>query len=140
MRFLLDTMLGHLLTWLRLLGYDTLYNEDLSDDELLETAKNEGRILITRDRDLARKSVKHKVETVLLDSTDVVESLRKIQAETRISLIFDIDRSRCPDCNTPLEKLSTNPLRWRCVNCGKDYWRGRHWRNISKTLEKLNQQ
>ncbi|MEM1937174.1 MAG: Mut7-C RNAse domain-containing protein [Candidatus Caldarchaeum sp.] len=125
------------MTWLRLLGYDTLYGDNLSDDELIEAARRGERVLVTRDRELAQRAVKGLVRSVLLDSNDVVQGLKKIQSETGITLVFSMDNSRCPECNTVLEKLSNQPPRWVCVFCGKQYWVGGHWRNISKTLERL---
>ncbi|MEM1946049.1 MAG: Mut7-C RNAse domain-containing protein [Candidatus Caldarchaeum sp.] len=137
MRFFLDTMLGHLVTWLRLLGYDTVYNRSLRDEEAIAAAKAEGRVFVTRDRNLAQKSRKIGVQTVLLETTDTVESLRIISKTVGISLAFEEERSRCPECNSVLAKVSVNPVKWSCPYCGKSYWIGRHWRNISKTLKLL---
>lgn len=54
MRFAADRMLGKLAKWLRFLGYDTTYSNDLSEDEYLAQV-NEGRILLTRNTRLKRK-------------------------------------------------------------------------------------
>ena len=51
-RFIVDAMLGKLVTWLRLLGYDTVYAKDWPDGRILETAAAESRILVTRDHGL----------------------------------------------------------------------------------------
>ena len=51
-RFLLDNHLGRLASYLRLTGFDTLYDRDSADAELAETAVQTGRILLTRDRRL----------------------------------------------------------------------------------------
>src|SRR3990172_9336984 len=48
-RFIADSMLGRLATWLRILGYDTLYFRDAQDGRLVALARREGRILLTRD-------------------------------------------------------------------------------------------
>ncbi|QQG40096.1 MAG: DUF5615 family PIN-like protein [Candidatus Aenigmatarchaeota archaeon] len=54
-RFLADDMLGSLVRWLRMIGYDTVYSKslDLSDDEIVALAKKEGRTIVTRDRGLS---------------------------------------------------------------------------------------
>ena len=53
MKVLCDQMLGSLATWLRFLGIDTFYvKEQLSDDDLLQIARKEKRILITKDKEL----------------------------------------------------------------------------------------
>jgi len=59
-RFVLDTHLGKLAVYLRMLGFDTLYRRDFGDDELAAIAAGEGRILLTKDRGLLkRKLVTH---------------------------------------------------------------------------------
>ena len=55
MKFLADAMLGKLTRWLRMLGQDVEYSTKLSDDELLASAKAEGRILLTRDFELYQR-------------------------------------------------------------------------------------
>jgi len=137
MRFIIDTMLGNLVTWLRLLGYDTLYVEESRDDEIISTAINEDRILVTRDRELAARSAKRGVVTVLLDLGDTETSLKTIAKKLGIKMGFDETRTRCPECNEPLVITSQNPVRWKCFSCGKLYWKGRHWRNITKVLAAL---
>ncbi|MDI7277663.1 MAG: Mut7-C RNAse domain-containing protein, partial [Anaerolineae bacterium] len=47
--FVADAMLGRLARWLRILGYDTLYDPRWHDDELVRLARAQGRILLTRD-------------------------------------------------------------------------------------------
>ena len=53
-RFVVDTMLGRLARWLRAMGYDTLYPGQAEDRRLLQLSRAEERILVTRDRMLAR--------------------------------------------------------------------------------------
>ncbi|MGC8936370.1 MAG: DUF5615 family PIN-like protein, partial [Candidatus Methanomethylicaceae archaeon] len=58
MRFVADAMLGRLARWLRLLGYDTAYDQTLDDEKLIEIAKRENRILLTRDGKLFKRASK----------------------------------------------------------------------------------
>src|SRR5262245_58046319 len=53
-RFFADAMLGRLARWLRMAGYDTRYDPRVSDAELVRSAVEEGRTILTRDRALAR--------------------------------------------------------------------------------------
>jgi uncharacterized protein with PIN domain len=54
-RFVADTMLGRLAKWLRILGYDTVYPGQETDQRLARIAAEEGRVLLTRDVDLASR-------------------------------------------------------------------------------------
>lgn len=139
MKFALDTMLGHLLTWLRLLGFDTIYIREMDDLDILSFSKKDGRILVTRDRELVEKSRKSGVRAVLLEGVETVECLLKISEETGVTFRFSPEQSRCPTCNGSLSITSMEPLRWRCIHCGKEFWVGRHWKNIRKVLKKLEE-
>ena len=52
---LADAMLGRLARWLRLIGYDTVYAQGWSDHRVAARARAEARIVLTRDRELARR-------------------------------------------------------------------------------------
>jgi uncharacterized protein len=56
-RFILDTHLGRLASYLRMMGFDTLYRNDYPDDELAEVSNAEQRILLTRDVGLLKRSL-----------------------------------------------------------------------------------
>jgi len=56
-RFVLDTHLGQLASYLRMLGFDTLYRNDYADEELARIASQDPRILLTRDRGLLKRSI-----------------------------------------------------------------------------------
>ncbi|GBC69223.1 hypothetical protein HRbin01_00919 [archaeon HR01] len=138
LKFILDTMLGNLLTWLRLLGYDTLYWHGERDDELLEVSRSEGRIIITRDRRLHSLASKSGAESILVVATETVEALKTLQEKLGLKMFFNPDKTRCPKCNTLLVKTSVTPQKWSCPGCGKTYWKGRHWKNIEKVLGELD--
>ena len=53
--FIVDTMLGTLAKWLRILGFDTLYEAGMDDDIILKLATENGRIIISRDRELCSR-------------------------------------------------------------------------------------
>src|SRR5262245_26599239 len=56
-RFVLDGHLGRLAGYLRMLGFDTAYQRDAADDALAEASAREGRVLLTRDRGLLKRSL-----------------------------------------------------------------------------------
>lgn len=144
--FLLDVMLGKLATYLRMCGIDAAYALDRdveADDELLRIAREEGRTLVTRDRQLAAQAD----DAILLESKPVTDQLRELRA-AGIELALT-DPERCAECNAKLERvpagartpgyapdLDEQPV-WRCPGCDKHFWRGSHWDDVGRTLDEL---
>jgi len=100
MKFIVDGMLGRLAKWLRILGYDTAYFPHLDDNQLVRLARAEGRLLLTRDRGLARR---RGLRCLLIENDHLEEQLGQILAE--LALTAEHPFSRCPLCNTPLQKV-----------------------------------
>lgn len=152
MKFVADTMLGNLARWLRLLGYDTLYSSSFEDWRLLRITEEEKRTLLTRDESLFRRARAKGLSVVLIMYDDIAEMLAYVAAKTGIELSFNPSRTRCPECNTLLAKISRAEALsllgnnvatkydefWRCGKCGKIYWQGNHWKTINLILEKAN--
>jgi len=149
-RFLLDGMLGSLARWLRIGGYDTEYRKYTPDDDLIEEAAREDRILLTRDEVLSIRAVKRGVEAVFLESDADEKALAQLAAE--LHLTFDPAMARCPKCNHTVEKVEKATVSgkvpegtyrvvddyWLCPGCGGIYWRGSHWPRIVETLSNAN--
>lgn len=141
-------MLGNLARWLRISSYDAEYHRDIPDNELIEEARKDRRILVTRDEELAYKARKLGLESVYLTSVNDVEELRQLVETYELEL--DTSKSRCPKCNAELIRigkeevagkvpkgtLQSNEEFWECRNCGGIYWRGSHWTNITETINK----
>lgn len=135
LRLLADGMLGRLTRWLRLLGYDTAYDNHADDTELARRARAEGRILLTRDRELARR---RGLRTLLIQSEVLEEQVQEVQ--NALGLPPHPALSRCAVCNTVLEPvtpaeiadlvppyvLRTQTEFHRCPGCGRTYWPGTH--------------
>ncbi len=142
-KFLLDRMLGQTAKWLRLLGIDAEYPEDIDDEELLKKAEEENRVLITRDRELARN------EGVML-----VEKAPAEDTVVRILESYDVKiepMTRCSKCNGEVEEIEKKDVEkkvpegvfqrhdtfWICKECDQIYWEGTHWDSIMETVEKI---
>ena len=149
-KFLADSMLGKLARWLRLLGFDTFYSPSISDEEMLRIAKNEGRVLLTRDHQLARRAEREGIRVILLEKEDLKGMLVRVASELGFEPRFDPDNTRCPLCNERLSRVKSPsmvrttwspPVRareyWVCPRCGQVYWRGKHFISISRTLEEI---
>ncbi len=144
---LLDTMLGKLATYLRMCGYDAAYAGERgveADDDVLALAHTEGRVLVTRDRELAARAERSQ----LLSTREVTEQLRELR-RSGFDLELSDEPARCSACNGPLERVDrTEPTPdyapetheetvWRCRNCGQHFWKGSHWADVAGTLEDL---
>ena len=144
-RFVADSMLGSLARWLRMLGYDTVYRKDLTDDELARLASTEKRWILTRDRDLAKVP-----EAILVESDELESQLRLVNEACKLS--FDEELIRCSVCNGELKEIPKEDAKgripegafastdrfWMCQDCGKIFWRGSHWQGIQERFRKLN--
>ena len=151
MKFLADRMLGTLTRYLRLMGYDTLSANSLEpgdtreDTALLALARAEGRILLTRDRELARRGGDL---AVYLPGESVMEQVRALSSLGLITpgLVMD----RCSLCNTVLRPATEAEVRgadytpagraslefFTCPSCMRIYWMGSHGRNLRESLER----
>ncbi len=149
-RFLLDTMLGKLATYLRMCGYDTAYALDdgiEDDDAILERLQTSDRTLLTRSRALAGRAP----DAILLQSRDIDDQLRELSA-AGIELSLADEPARCGVCNGPVERVGVDERTpdyapepsdidvWRCVDCGQHFWQGSHWDDVAETLADLSDQ
>lgn len=146
LRFLVDSMHGYVARWLRIMGYDTIYLNSVEDNDAVQLALS-GRVLVTSDAELAKMAEKKGVEVVLTKGLTEEEALRLLVE--RFKLCFKEDSLRCTVCNGELELVGREEvvntpdaprnvdLFWRCRVCGKLYWRGSHWKNISRQILKL---
>lgn len=143
LRLLLDGMLGRLAKWLRLLGYDAEYDNSASDTELARRARAEGRVLLTRDHELANRP---SLRTLHIASEALAEQVHEVQRA--LGPPSDPALSRCALCNRPLEPVAREEVTRavppyiyrtqrefdRCPACGRIYWAGTHLQAIRKQL------
>jgi len=152
MRLLLDEMLKKTAKWLRIFGIDTEFASGRDDDELLELAKKEGMVLVTRDAPLYSRCVKNGVRCLFVRSEELAEQVALIKTGLGLEFTFP-EKTRCPACNTPLEVVSRTEVSglveekvlerfdkfWKCGGCGKVYWEGSHWKNITRIYEEVEE-
>jgi len=147
-RFVVDTMLGRLARWLRAMGYDTLYPGQAEDRRLLQISRAEERILVTRDRMLARLA---EPRSCLIHAELVDDQV--LEAVERLALSPDGGGwlSRCLECNGLLEPGEREAVRglvpehvfathtefMRCPTCARIYWAGSHADRMIERLARL---
>lgn len=149
-KFIVDAMFGRLARWLRMSGYDALYEKDITDAEMIETAKKEGRTIITRDRKFYQKAKKEGAKVIFLAGRDFLTNLKLLEAEHGLEFRAEPSLARCAICNGELERIGAEEARksiagfefspselWKCSKCGKIYWEGAHWKNIESMVRKI---
>lgn len=144
-RFVADKMLGRLTRWLRILGCDVLYGQNFSGRGLLEAARRDRRVALTRDKRLARDP--EMPPHVLIEADGFRDQLRQVVSA------FSIDPTahlfeRCVECNTPLDEVaaesaagvvpefvySTQKRYRRCPRCRHFYWEATHVERVRREL------
>ncbi|MBK0402419.1 Mut7-C ubiquitin/RNAse domain-containing protein [Adhaeribacter sp. BT258] len=148
-KFVLDVHLGKLAKTLRMLGFDTVYQNDYADKVIAALAQNEDRIVLTRDINLL------KIKTITwgywLRSQHLEEQL------TEVIRYFELEEkfapfTRCLECNgliLPVEKqevLNELPPNTRkyfqefylCENCRKVYWKGSHFERMQQFIQRFS--
>lgn len=144
--FVLDVHLGRLARWMRLLGLDCRWENDLDDPEIVEISASEGRTILTRDIGLLQ--VGRVTHGYWVRSTNPDEQLPEVLAR------FDLRESlrpftRCMTCNGRIhaveksavqEKLPPKTRKYydeffQCEDCGNVYWKGAHWERLRGMVE-----
>jgi uncharacterized protein with PIN domain len=153
MKVLCDQMLGSLATWLRILGIDTLYpSNEMSDDEILQIAAEEQRLIISRDKQLIARGKKRMIPVLELHTTSLDEQLETVLKA--ITLETSKLLTRCTLCNTPLRSVEKKEVAdkvppkvlesqkefWNCPHCNKYYWMGTHYQNMMQKINRLTKQ
>ncbi|MDN3556441.1 Mut7-C RNAse domain-containing protein [Halomonas maura] len=147
-RFLLDVHLGRLARYLRLLGFDCRYHHQADDAALAARAEREGRILLTRDRNLLKR--KRVALGRCVRAGDPITQLEEVARA--FSLLGELAPfTRCTRCNGRLvtvDKAAVDhrlePLTRRyvddflqCEACGQVYWHGSHVAHMQALVERL---
>jgi uncharacterized protein len=150
-KFIVDANVGKLARWLRMLGYDTIFVNDIDDGVLVDIGLKEERVLLTKDTQimLRRPIASGKVRALLPMDDDPKEQMRQVITEMKL------DREReftlCLECNVPLAPRTKDEMRdlvppyvyktqtqyHQCPACGRIYWRGTHWEHMKQVLEML---
>ncbi|MGB5425402.1 MAG: Mut7-C RNAse domain-containing protein [Gammaproteobacteria bacterium] len=146
--FVLDTNLGRLARYLRLLGFDCLYQNDYDDDTVATIADREQRTVLTRDRALLQRRI--------ITRGYFIREVRPRLQVKEVLARFDLYRlvapfSRCIRCNGVLqvvdkqsieERLEPKTRKYfdsfmRCSDCGQIYWQGSHHARSLHLIEEL---
>jgi uncharacterized protein with PIN domain len=144
-KFAADRMLARVARWLRILGADTTFDENLDGATTLKAARIEGRIMLTRD-----KRLKTAPDVLFLESNDFREQLRQSLARYPFDVMQNAF-SRCSRCNALLVEVDREIVRLRvapfvyatnakfseCPTCAQIYWGGTHRERIIREMRQI---
>lgn len=148
-RFLCDEMLQRLGRWLRAAGYDVaIARSGESDAVLMQQARYQGRLLLTRDKGLAEyRDADNYV--VLLQGNTLQQLLQELSERLDIDWLYR-PFTRCLECNTPLvvappevvprvppESIREGEQLLYCPLCDKPYWNGSHVKRMRRQLQRF---
>jgi hypothetical protein len=144
-RLLLDVHLGALARRLRLLGVEAAYRNDVDDDELVERAGREDRLLLSQDRGLLRRRGLRRAAYVRGSRPE--EQLADVLDRFRLPLA---PYTLCPTCGGVLDRVPkasvvdrlepgtrrTQENFTQCRDCGQVYWRGAHAERLEQLVRR----
>lgn len=143
-RFICDVHLGKLAKGLRMLGFDTAYQNSFTRKNLERISVEERRILLSRNSVFAKNK---KLHSYIITSEDATAQIKSV------TLYFDLKNkmrpfSLCLVCNEPLQRVSKELIVnqippntakyftefWQCNNCKRIYWKGSHYEQMLKEI------
>jgi uncharacterized protein with PIN domain len=139
-------MLGKLAKWLKILGFDAVFFSKIEDDALLEIARDECRILLTRDTGLIERikndrslfieneNWRAQIEQVL-DFYDLWNDVKPNSRCIKCNVLLkDLPREKAKNLVTPFvfENADTFAL---CPDCGRVFWRGTHLKDMETKID-----
>ena len=147
-KFIPDVHLGKLARYLRLLGFDTYFDSNAEDNEIINISLSDKRIILTRDRQLLKNNrVTH---GYWIRSSDPREQIREVIK--RFDLRNGIQLfTRCMECNGMIINISKEDISGnlmpktlefydefkQCQVCRQIYWEGSHYQNMKKQIEDI---
>ena len=146
--FFADVMLGSLAKWLRILGYDTSYEQTITSEKLVSASRDEKRVILTRNKSLVKTL--DKTEYLFIENNSIVSQLKQVIDNFSL-VVTEKFLTRCTECNS--EKIPANKEELRnevpdfvfrtqnefskCPVCGKIFWKGTHLKRMEEILENL---
>ncbi len=152
LKFIVDSNVGKLAKWLRMMGYDTLFFNGSDDSQMVATALTEDRVILTRDTQVMKRRVvtNGRLKAILIKSDDPEWQIRQVVDTLNLDYTFK-PFTVCLECNQSLEERSKRQVKdlvppyvfqtqshyMECPHCHRIYWRGTHWQAMNEKLNKL---
>ena len=147
LKFAADRMLGKLAKWLRIMGQDVIYGPHLTGYGLIRVARQENRLILTRD---GRLKQKQPPEFLFVESDHFRDQLRQVVMAYGLDPLAQAF-TRCAQCNSLLEArakqsvegqvppyvLSTQERFFGCPRCRRVYWPATHHEKMLAELRQI---
>ncbi len=145
-KFVADMMVGRLARWLRIFGYDTLYDPEKPVREWFPLLFEEKRVLLTRNRQI--ESDVPKALYFWVEPNQPEEQIRAVVQAFQLNVHSHLF-SRCLLCNVPVVSVEKTTLSgkvpplvwethdtfWQCPSCGRIYWKGSHLQRVEEFIQ-----
>jgi uncharacterized protein with PIN domain len=144
LKFIVDCNVGKLAKWLRLMGYDTRFFNGSDDSQLVAIAQDEGRVILSRDTQIMKRRVitSGKLKAVLIQSDEPELQIHQVIDTLGLDSRFR-PFTLCLESKGEVRELvppyvfKTQSQFMQCPTCKRIYWRGTHWRAMTRRLEKF---
>ena len=150
--FIVDSNAGKLARWLRMMGYDTLFFNNIDDGHLVDIAIREGRAVVTRDTQVAKRraAANGALRVILSREDDPKKQLLQVMKELKLDC-RETQFTRCLECNQRLVPMGKDDVKglvpphvfqtqtqyMQCPSCSRVYWQGTHWQQMKKALDEI---
>jgi len=151
-KFIVDSNVGKLAKWLRIMGYDARFFEGSTDSQMIAIALAENRVILTRDTQIMRRRLvtSGQLKAILIQSDEPERQMRQVIDALKLDCQFQ-PFSICLECNQPLVERSREQVKelvppyvfqtqeqyMECPACHRIYWRGTHWQAMTKNLKRF---
>ncbi len=149
--FIVDTNVGRLAKALRALGYDTAFVNPIADSDLVDIARREGRVILTKDTGILRRRLitSGEVPALRIEGDDWRHQLAQVVQQ--LGLATQPQFTRCIECNTLLDPRTREEARphvppyvyrtqktfFACPSCWRHYWQGTHWQRMTRDFSRI---
>jgi uncharacterized protein len=148
LKFIADVQLGRLARYLRIFGFDTLYDNKYNTKEIIKISNDEKRTILTRNIFLLKNNLVSR--GYWIRSKDSYNQLLQVihfsDLLSQVKLFY-----RCSECNGILENVSKeeildrllpNTIKYfnefhKCNKCDRIFWRGSHYKRIMDLSENI---
>jgi uncharacterized protein with PIN domain len=150
-KFIVDVHLGKLAKYLRLLGFDTLYHNDYSSQNIAQVITRERRIVLTRNRELLKMKVfthgywvratKPKQQIMeVMSQFDLYSKTKSLQICLECNgKIVKADKSKIIDTLPSMTREIFHEFH-KCTICKRIYWQGSHYRHMLEFVSQIQSQ